>query len=128
MQTLRHINIVQLLGSGISSTGRFVIVQEFVSDHTLHDVLDTLPWPSRIRVALGIVQAVNYLHSQVTPGLHRDFKSDNVLVEVCDLGFANGRAKLGDCGRARSFQEHSALSTRGNSSTRICGALGYIDP
>jgi len=98
MQTLkglRHPNIVQLLGLCKDPTGIF-IVTEFIPGGDLKAKLKdknmVLPWNLRVKVAIDLAYALNYLHSKKM--IHRDLKSQNLLVcddwkiKICDFGFA----------------------------------------
>ena len=95
-----------------------------------------LPWMCRISIATDTARGLAYLHTADTvPLVHRDVKrwafirmdsqhdiafsyySANVLL---DLAF---RAKVGDFGLARVFQESDSTST-----SRVVGTSGYIPP
>jgi len=40
-----------------------------------------LSWESRFRIAVGIAEAVNFLHGESSrPVIHRDIKSSNILL------------------------------------------------
>jgi LIM domain kinase 1 len=95
LKGLRHPNIVQLLGLCKDDTGIF-IVTEFLPGGDLRSKLKDdsieLSWHLRVRVAIDVAYAMNYLHSKKM--IHRDLKSQNLLVcedwkiKVCDFGFA----------------------------------------
>jgi LIM domain kinase 1 len=95
LKGLRHPNIVQLLGLCKDDTGIF-IVTEFIPGGDLRSKLKDdsieLSWHLRVRVAIDVAYAMNYLHSKKM--IHRDLKSQNLLVcedwkiKVCDFGFA----------------------------------------
>jgi len=99
LKGLRHPNIVQLLGLCKDSSGIY-IVTEYINGGDLKQKLKNpkivMPWKLRIRIAIDVAYAMNYLHSKAM--IHRDLKSQNLLVcddwkiKICDFGFAR-RAK-----------------------------------
>lgn len=93
-----------------------------MSNGTLYDVLHTSArppnWGRRIRLALQTAKAIDTLHSQNPPVIHRDIKSANVLI---DRSF---NARLGDFGLAlRCHVDDYRLR-----STPPAGTMGYLDP
>ncbi|KAJ6948390.1 hypothetical protein NC651_002662 [Populus alba x Populus x berolinensis] len=88
---------VNLLGFANDTKDRLLVV-EFMSNGTLYDTLhsNSRPpnWGRRIRMALQIAKAVDTLHAQNPPVIHRDIKSANVLID------RNFNARLGDFGLA----------------------------
>lgn len=117
--------LVNLLGFTDNSKDRLLVV-EFMSNGTLYDVLHSnsgsnsrpLNWGRRIRLALQVAKAVEILHSQKPPIIHRDIKSANVLID------RNFNARLGDFGLAlRCGVDDYRLR-----STPPAGTMGYLDP
>ncbi|KAK6124631.1 hypothetical protein DH2020_041619 [Rehmannia glutinosa] len=92
-------NIVTLLGYCMEH-GQHLIVYEYIRnlslDEALHCVAYTpLSWGLRLRIALGIARALNYIHlSCVPPVAHSNLKAANILLDeelmprVCDCGLA----------------------------------------
>lgn len=77
----------------------------------------TLSWRRRLRIARGVASALAYLHSfQPAPFLHRDLKSQNVLIT------GGYEAKLSDFGESRASARHSG----GVGSAPMTGELGTI--
>ncbi|KAJ6895060.1 hypothetical protein NC651_021516 [Populus alba x Populus x berolinensis] len=89
--------LVNLLGFAYDTKDRLLVV-ELMSNGTLNDILhsNSRPpnWGRRIRMALQIANAIDTLHSQNPPIIHRDIKSANVLID------RNFNARLGDFGLA----------------------------
>ncbi len=44
-----------------------------------------LTWRMRIKIAMDIARAINFLHSRTPPLIHRDLKSANILVRLLTL-------------------------------------------
>ncbi|WRX22025.1 Protein kinase domain - like 10 [Theobroma cacao] len=103
--SLHHPNIVPLLGFCIDPEEGLFLVYKFVSggslERHLHDKKgvkgrpSTLPWSVRYKVALGIAEAVAYLHNGTERCVvHRDIKPSNILLsskktpKLCDFGLA----------------------------------------
>eukprot|EP00913_Durusdinium_trenchii_P026143 g24525.t1 len=123
LRRLSHPNIAMMLDSGVTSDGRFLIIEEFVSTQTLLECLDGIDSKERINVAVQLAAAIKHVHDQGM--IHRDVKSSNVLVDVDAVGNLT-TVKLSDFGLARGVQERAMGGTR--FSSRICGTTGYMDP
>ncbi|CAL1169471.1 unnamed protein product [Cladocopium goreaui] len=125
MKRLDHENIASMLDSGVTTDGRFLIIEEFVSVHTLAECLDSngFYFEERMKVALQLADALTYIHAQGI--MHRDVKSANVLVDV-DAAGTFTTVKLSDFGLAKGVQEREVGGTR--FSSRVCGTTGYMDP
>ncbi|XP_043691347.1 protein STRUBBELIG-RECEPTOR FAMILY 2 isoform X2 [Telopea speciosissima] len=96
---LRHPNIIRLLGYCVEH-GQHLLVYEYVRNLSLDNVLhsDTympLSWSLRVRISLGIAQALDYLHTSCFPPCpHCNLKAANILLDddlmphLCDCGLA----------------------------------------
>ncbi|XP_020424558.1 protein STRUBBELIG-RECEPTOR FAMILY 2 [Prunus persica] len=96
---LTHPNIVPLVGYCVEH-GQHLVVYEYVRNLSLHDALHSdeykpLSWGLRLQIALGVAQALDYLHSTFTPPVaHSNLKSANILLDeelaprICDCGLA----------------------------------------
>ncbi|CAL1404420.1 unnamed protein product [Linum trigynum] len=129
LNMVKHRNAVKIGGYCIAK-GDCFIVTEYMPGGTLSDVLHreqswlVLDWEDRLRIALGIAQCLSYLHHDCVPQIiHRDVKSDNVLLDsdlepkVADFGMA----KLGVNNYPDAEQSSSTVS-------KIVGTLGYMAP
>ncbi|MQM14040.1 hypothetical protein Taro_046966, partial [Colocasia esculenta] len=119
---LRHRNLVKLIG-WCHESGELLLVYEFVPngslDHHLFKGSKLLDWSVRYKIAVGLANALSYLHDECDPYvLHRDVKSSNVLLD------SKFDAKLADFGLARRF-------SLDDSSVRVshpAGTRGYWAP
>lgn len=117
--------LVELLGYCADQHHRLLIF-EYMPNGTLHhhlhstnDQTQPLDWWTRMRIALDCARALEFLHEYgVSPVIHRDFKSYNVLLDQ------NFRAKVSDFGLAKMGSE----KRNGQVSTRVLGTTGYLAP
>ncbi|KAK7336629.1 hypothetical protein VNO77_17175 [Canavalia gladiata] len=96
---LKHPNIVALNGYCLER-GKHLLVYDYVGNLTLNNALHSetykpLSWVHRLRIALAVAQALDYLHSTFCPPVaHGNLKSANVLLDenlmphVCDCSLA----------------------------------------
>ena len=130
LERLRHPNLVMFLGSDLTQDQRGVppvlsIVTEYCPGGSLHDALhgtggasasgDGLQPAERVRAARQIGSAVQMLHSEDTPIVHRDLTSNNVLLT------RSRDAKVGDFGLARTLK-------KANMETTWAGTPEYMAP
>jgi eukaryotic-like serine/threonine-protein kinase len=117
-QRLSHPGVIRVLPGNHRS--RLYMVMEWVDGRPLRKILHEqgkLPQDRAIRIAVGVLQALEYIHSQGI--VHRDLKPENIM--VC----ANDSIKLIDFGIAA--QSGARRLTFGKLST-IIGTPTYISP
>ncbi|RHN47944.1 putative protein kinase RLK-Pelle-LRR-V family [Medicago truncatula] len=96
---LKHPNIVALNGYCFEH-GEHLLVYDYFGHLTLNDALhsgasEPLAWFQRLRIALGVAQALDYLHSACCPPVpHGNLKAANVLLDE------NLTPRVGDCSLA----------------------------
>ncbi|KAL1215266.1 Protein kinase STUNTED [Cardamine amara subsp. amara] len=103
--SLHNPNIVPLLGFCIDPEQGLFLVYKYVSGGSLECFLHNkkkgkyLPWSARYKVALGIADAIAYLHNGTEQCVvHRDIKPSNILLssnknpKLCDFGLASWTA------------------------------------
>jgi serine/threonine protein kinase len=78
----------------------------------------TLPWGTRIKVAIGAAKGLAFLHGAGTPVIYRDFKASNILLD------SDFTAKLSDFGLAKMGPEGEDTHV----TTRVMGTHGYAAP
>uniref|UniRef100_M4FE46 Protein kinase domain-containing protein n=1 Tax=Brassica campestris TaxID=3711 RepID=M4FE46_BRACM len=102
ISSIHHPNVAELVGY-CSEQGRNMLVYEYFTSgslnrflHQTDDFSRPLTWNTRIRIALGTAQAIEYLHEVCSPPLvHKNIKSSNILLDselnphLSDYGLAN---------------------------------------
>lgn len=111
MQTIRHPNLVSLLGWSMADAQDNVkIVMEFMDggglDGLLKDVSQKLTWKRIRKTALDVAKGMACLHGQKPPVVHRDLKSLNILVDE------NGVSKVCDFGLSRTMGSASTMTNQ----------------
>ncbi|KAI3727355.1 hypothetical protein L1987_67169 [Smallanthus sonchifolius] len=119
---LRHPHLVKLIGYCCEEKNR-LLVYEYMARGNLESQLFkrysiSLPWLTRIKIALGAAKGLAFLHGEEKPVIYRDFKTSNIL-----LG-SDHTAKLSDFGLAKDGPEGDATHV----STRVMGTHGYAAP
>ncbi len=98
--SIRHINLVQLLGYCIEGT-RHMLVYEYMSNSSLDKWLyddklnHFLNWRERMHIIIGIAKGLAFLHQCNPIILHLDIKPQNILLDI------DYTPKLADFGLAR---------------------------
>ncbi|KAK1258870.1 putative serine/threonine-protein kinase [Acorus gramineus] len=124
LNRLRHPNLVSLYGCTSRHGRDLLLVYEYVPNGTLADHLhgplspkNALTWPVRMRVAIETAEALTYLHAADPPIIHRDVKTNNILLD------GDFRVKVADFGLSRLFPMDAT-----HVSTAPQGTPGYVDP
>ncbi len=109
---LRHPGIASLLDAGLSDDGTPFLVTELIEGEPIHRWCEARGCSLRQRLALivDLCEAVAYAQNQLL--VHRDIKSDNVLVTD------QGQVKLLDFGIARQLADSDQEESEG-AGTRI---------
>lgn len=122
---IRHKNIVRLWCCCKTKDCK-LLVYEYMPNGSLGDLLHSskggllLDWPTRYRIALDAAEGLSYLHHDcVPPIVHRDIKSNNILLDS-EFG-----AKVADFGVAKVVD---AAGKGAKSMSVIAGSCGYIAP
>ncbi|GFP95669.1 probable serine/threonine-protein kinase rlckvii [Phtheirospermum japonicum] len=125
LSNAKHPNLVKLIGYCAEGDQR-LLVYEYMPLGSLEDHLhgprhkkELLDWNTRIKIAAGAAEGLEYLHNKMDPPvIYRDLKCSNILLgegyfpKLSDFGLA----KVGPCGD----QTHV--------STRVMGTYGYCAP
>ncbi|KAI5069758.1 hypothetical protein GOP47_0016059, partial [Adiantum capillus-veneris] len=131
LRKVHHTNLVSLLGVCIASPEQTYLVYEFAENGSLHDWLhgqhafsigsndgmQVLTYRNRLRVALDVATAMEYIHDHTNPSfVHKDINTHNILLD------ARMRAKIANFALAKPM-EMMEPETR-----HIVGTEGYMAP
>ncbi|KAJ0591015.1 putative protein kinase RLK-Pelle-RLCK-VIIa-2 family [Helianthus annuus] len=119
---LRHPHLVKLIGYCFEDEQR-LLVYEYMPRGSLENQLFrrfsvSVPWSTRMKIALGAAKGLAFLHEAKQPVIYRDFKASNILLD------SDYTAKLSDFGLAKDGPEGDDTHV----STRVMGTHGYAAP
>eukprot|EP00793_Prasinoderma_coloniale_P003873 PRCOL_00003250-RA len=123
LASLRHPNVVLLLGVCRTAPGDLSLVMEFCArgslSKLLHDSSTALSRRQRLRFAMLAARGMGYLHDHQPPVIHRDLKPANLLV-TADMSI-----KVADFGLSKTL--HAATHLSGTSRGPV-GTPHYCAP
>lgn len=109
LHSLRHPNIISLMGGFIHESGRPSIVFEYASNGSMDDILRNhdilLDFDKKFSFIHQIAHALHYIHSFDPPIIHRDLKPANILltndwtIKLADFGLARKCDSTLTCGQ-----------------------------
>ncbi|CAL9210502.1 unnamed protein product [Musa hybrid cultivar] len=119
---LRHPHLVKLIGYCCEDEHR-MLVYEFVprgslENHLFKRLVSSLPWSTRLKIAVGAAKGLAFLHEAEKPVIYRDFKASNILIDT------DHTAKLADFGLAKDGPQGDNTHV----TTRVMGTHGYAAP
>lgn len=98
---LRHRHLMSLRAY-VREHDRFSLVYDFVPNGSLEDAMNRvrenqlqLSWEVRLRIAVGVIKGLQYLHAYVPQIMHHNLKPRNVMLD------AEFEPRLGDYGLAK---------------------------
>ncbi|KAI4964732.1 hypothetical protein ZWY2020_059746 [Hordeum vulgare] len=103
---LRHKNLVKLIGYCYEDEHR-MLVYEFMNagsleTHLFKSTNGSLPWMTRMKIAVGAAKGLAFLHDADPPVIYRDFKASNILLD------SDYNTKLSDFGLAKDGPQGDA--------------------
>ncbi|XP_027351160.1 probable serine/threonine-protein kinase PBL7 [Abrus precatorius] len=125
LSLLRHANLVNMIGYCAEGDQR-LLVYEYMPlgslESHLHDISsdkEPLDWNTRMMIAGGAANGLNYLHHEAKPSvIYRDLKSSNILLDE------DFHPKLSDFGLAK----FGPTGDQSYVATRVMGTQGYCAP
>ncbi|KAL9252640.1 Serine/threonine-protein kinase RIPK-like protein [Drosera capensis] len=119
---LRHGHLVKLIGYCCEEEQR-LLVYEYMARGSLENQLFrrysvSLPWLTRMKIAIGAAKGLTFLHEAEKPVIFRDFKASNILLD------SDFTPKLSDFGLAKDGPDGDDTHV----STRVMGTEGYAAP
>ncbi|KAJ4778089.1 Kinase superfamily protein [Rhynchospora pubera] len=118
----RHPHLVKLIGYCCENEERLLVYEYMprgsLENHLFRRVSSTLPWGTRLKIAIGAAKGLAFLHGAEKPVIYRDFKTSNILLD------SDYSAKLSDFGLAKMGPEGEDTHV----STRVMGTHGYAAP
>ncbi|GMI89800.1 hypothetical protein like AT1G76360 [Hibiscus trionum] len=118
-----HPNLVKLLGY-CWEENQFLLVYEYMQKGSLENHLfrsgraEPLTWGTRLKIAIGAAQGLDFLHTSEKSVIYRDFKASNILLD------GDYNAKLSDFGLAKL----GPINGNSHVTTRVMGTYGYAAP
>ena len=117
LRTLRHPNIVRILGYGDEEDCRYYVM-ELVEGQSMQEALDAgrrYTWQEAVRYGIQITKALKHAHDHGI--IHRDIKPANLLLAP------EGVVKLSDFGIAKQFGNAGMTADGG-----VIGTAEYMAP
>ncbi|KAL8158892.1 hypothetical protein V2J09_000429 [Rumex salicifolius] len=127
LKQINHSNIIRLSGFCVDG-GNTYLVYEMAERGSLREMLSSqlLSWKQRVDIALGVGEALNYLHNYCSPPyVHKNLSSTNVLLD------ANLRAKISNFALARTVLMPVDEEEEGQAmhlTRHVVGTKGYMSP
>ncbi|KAL6605996.1 hypothetical protein ACP70R_041649 [Stipagrostis hirtigluma subsp. patula] len=119
---LSHPHLVKLVGFCNQDDHRMLVYEYMprgsLENHLFKNLLASLPWSTRLKIAVGAAKGLAFLHEAETPVIYRDFKASNILLD------SDYTAKLSDFGLAKEGPQGDATHV----TTRVMGTHGYAAP
>ncbi|XP_008781710.1 probable serine/threonine-protein kinase PBL17 isoform X2 [Phoenix dactylifera] len=119
---LSHPNLVKLIGYCCENEHRLLVYEYMacgsLERHLFRRITLTMPWSTRMKIALDAARGLAFLHGLERPVIYRDFKTSNILLD------ADYNAKLSDFGLAKE----GPMGDQTHVSTRVMGTYGYAAP
>jgi hypothetical protein len=130
---VKHQNICQLYACSTNGPNRCLVLE--LMEVSLEDRVRADPplsWEQRTYILVGVCRGLVHLHSKSPPLIHRDIKSDNVLISGFTTGSLDGESlvKIADFGTARADDRDASgpLQTSGGPTHALTKAVVGTTP
>ncbi|XP_057806757.1 probably inactive leucine-rich repeat receptor-like protein kinase IMK2 [Salvia miltiorrhiza] len=119
---IRHPNILALRAYYLGPKGEKLLVYDYMPNGSLASFLHargpetSIPWPTRMNIAIGITRGLCYLHGEVSH-VHGNLTASNVLLDE------NKEPKIADVGLSRLMTGAATTNV-----VATAGSMGYRAP
>ncbi|KAL1543616.1 putative leucine-rich repeat receptor-like protein kinase imk3 [Salvia divinorum] len=119
---IRHPNILALRAFYLGPKGEKLLVYDYMPNGSLASFLhargpeSTVPWPTRMNIAIGITRGLCYLHTEANH-IHGNLTATNVLLDE------NTDPKIADVGLSRLMTSAATANV-----VATAGSMGYRAP
>ncbi|MQM14468.1 hypothetical protein Taro_047398 [Colocasia esculenta] len=124
LSQINHRNVVRLLGCCIETRAPILVYELVSGGVTLHqrihsaDASSRIPWADRLRIAIEVANAINYLHTSLrVPIVHGMIISKNIFLDGCCC------AKVGAFGYSELVFKEVVQGSSGRSGSRVNAKL-----
>jgi tRNA A-37 threonylcarbamoyl transferase component Bud32 len=107
LKNIEHNNIVRYYGYSIDPKKNFFIVTELMNNGSLYSILKKLSLFEKYQVLIDVCNGMCFLHSRDNPIIHRDLKSQNILLNRDMV------AKISDFGLSKIENLNATSSQKG---------------
>lgn len=129
LASLRHRNLMSLRAYVREPDNRFSLVYDYVPTGNLRDAMNKvrenqlhLNWDARLRIAVGIVKGLQYLHFTCIPKImHYNLKPSNVMLD------AEFEPRMADCGLAKLMPNTDGVASPYNAPECFQNCSRYSD-
>ncbi|XP_044485186.1 putative receptor-like protein kinase At1g72540 [Mangifera indica] len=119
---LKHPHLVNLIGYCCEDDHRLLVYEYMplgnLENKLFNNYAASLPWLTRIKIAIGAAQCLAFLHEEQIPVIYRDLKPSNILLDT------DYSSKLSDFGLATDGPQGDVSHI----TTSVMGTEGYAAP
>nr|CAB3467384.1 unnamed protein product [Digitaria exilis] len=121
---LSHPHLVKLVGFCNQDDHRMLVYEYMprgsLENHLFKNLLASLPWSTRLKIAVGAAKGLAFLHEAETPVIYRDFKASNILLDsAAPAAQADDEAEAG----SRQGKRHVMSAVHAESPLKYANAV-----